>query len=142
MEEWKTFKEIRKTNLTRIYEVSTEGRIRVNGEIKQPSLNNVNGYLTIAGKYVHRLVAELFLENPDGKPHVDHKNTNRQDNRVTNLQWVTCKENHNNYITRFLHHGHKQTDATKRKISEKHKEWWQRTKRLIELGKQVEKLSN
>lgn len=46
--------------------------------------------------YVHRLIAETFLPNEDGKPFVDHINTNTEDNRVENLRWVTQKENCNN----------------------------------------------
>lgn len=49
--------------------------------------------------YVHRLVAQTFISNPDNKPHIDHINTDRTDNRVENLRWVTHKENCNNPIT-------------------------------------------
>lgn len=46
--------------------------------------------------YVHRLVATHFIPNPDNKPEVNHLKTvkpNFCDNRVTNLQWATSKEN-------------------------------------------------
>lgn len=49
---------------------------------------------------VHRLVAEVYLPNPDGKSCIDHINTNRSDNRVENLRWVTQKENNNNPMSR------------------------------------------
>ena len=48
---------------------------------------------------IHRLVANCFILNPNNKPCVDHINTDKADNRVENLRWVTHKENMNNPIT-------------------------------------------
>ena len=61
-----------------------------------------NGYLIVSLrnnkgiKYtfnIHRLVALIYIPNPDNKPCVGHKDNNRENNKVENLYWCTHKEN-------------------------------------------------
>jgi hypothetical protein len=59
---------------------------------------HTTGYMRVAlgrgkQKYIHRLVAQAFLPNPDNLPQVDHMDGNRTNNHVSNLRWVTVQQN-------------------------------------------------
>lgn len=88
-----------------LYEVSNLGRVRsllCAGRIRSPQPNH-KGYLKVGlrknghlyMRRVSRLVAEAFVPNPDHKPHVNHINEDKTDNRACNLNWMTAEENNN-----------------------------------------------
>lgn len=84
------------------YAISNFGNVKnvKKNKILTPYLN-VNGYLTytfcqngIKKTFrIHRLVALYFIDNPNNLPYVNHKDGNKTNNSVENLEWCTAQEN-------------------------------------------------
>jgi hypothetical protein len=51
---------------------------------------------------VHRLVAQTFISNPDDKPNINHKDGNKKNNHISNLEWVTTAENNHHQLNTGL----------------------------------------
>ena len=89
------------------YEIMKDGRIfnKRFGRFVKPQLNNKGyGRVTLCGKqfFVHRLVAEKYIPNPNNLPQVNHKDGDKTNNSVENLEWVSNQENRNHAVTNGL----------------------------------------
>ena len=80
----------------------TLSHYRTEGSIIKPLF--LKGYITVGLRSdpshfkripVHRLVAQAFIQNPDGLPQVNHKDEDKTNNRADNLEWCTAKYNAN-----------------------------------------------
>lgn len=111
---WKPIKDFEDS-----YEVSSKGRVRsldkivvdnlkgterrrlIKGKILKPYLCKGNGYLLVTlsknskfkYKTIHRLVAESFIPNPNSYPSINHKDEDKQNNNLENLEWCTVSYN-------------------------------------------------
>lgn len=82
-------------NLPEGYKISSLGRFRYpNGRL---AVSQTDGYQYVYFNKkripLHRLVAETFIPNPEGKEYVNHINSIKYDNRISNLEWVSAREN-------------------------------------------------
>ena len=137
------------------YEVSNLGQIRSlnwnrTGTIRiLKQLNHSSGYLAIGLTKngvqkrftVHRIVAMTFIPNPNNLPEINHKDENKHNNSVENLEWVSHKYNIN-FGTRNKRHSEKMknksswhkgipmSQESKDKLKKSIKEWHLKRRKL------------
>lgn len=128
IEEWKDIE-----GFEGLYQISSFGRVKclehtcpgrykgklrtVKEHIMTNTENKVNGYMYVSlsnsdrGRtfLVHKLVAKAFLPNPDNKTIINHKDENKHNNHVDNLEWCTSYYNntYNNVHLKRKHYTHK-----------------------------------
>lgn len=87
-----------------LYRISNKGtvcRLYKNGKVNFMTPRILNGYWRVKlcngntqkEYFLHRLIAQAFIPNPDNKPEINHINGIKTDNRIENLEWVTRSEN-------------------------------------------------
>ena len=103
------------TGFEGLYEVSSLGKVRslpryvacknnsnrfINGKILNPSVSHDGyKYVDLSNKCIkyrfkiHRLIAISFIDNPKNNPQINHKDGNKLNNNVSNLEWCTNSEN-------------------------------------------------
>ena len=85
------------------YEINSEGIVRristkrIKKSFKRPDRSiGIQLYITkekVKNYQLHRLIANAFIPNPDNKLYVNHIDSNRENNSLNNLEWVTFEEN-------------------------------------------------
>ena len=90
-----------------LYQASNKGRIKRNNHLIKLIIQKT-GYLNVSlckngiskTCRVHKLIAKIFIPNPNNYQSINHKNGNKQDNRVENLEW--CTQSYNNWHATFI----------------------------------------
>ena len=107
-------------SLNRLVKDTTKDRVqKIRGRILK-YCDNGKGYKMVylnknrerKNYYVHRLVAETFIPNPKQLPEVNHKDLNKANNKISNLEWITELDNKRHY---------RMTEIAKIRNKEKHK---------------------
>ena len=90
------------------YIITRDGKIinKKRGNVLKAQLNG-KGYLRVSIgkklKFVHRLVAEKYIPNPNNLPQVNHKDGNKLNNCIDNLEWVSNEDNRKHALKNGLH---------------------------------------
>lgn len=130
------------------YSISNTGLVRHTRLNRLLSGYNRNGYLQVTikqdaigiARLVHRLVAAAFIPNDDpiNRIYVDHIDTDPRNNNVSNLRWVTPKENMNNEITKKnISDGHMKTSPNVYQIEIQSRNVVREAENAIEMSKQA-----
>lgn len=93
------------------YEISDTGLVMSNQELILKTRKDKDGYLLVTlwingkafTKKIHRLVATAFIDNPENLPTVNHKDGNKTNNNVDNLEWLSIGDNHRHAFVTGLH---------------------------------------
>lgn len=136
------------TDYEGLYYISNFGRIKDNtGKIRKTYINN-KGYECISlrfqgNKYhhlIHRLVAEYFIPNYSNLTQVNHKDCNKLNNKVSNLEWIDQKGNYKHGMSNYLYS--KNEDHYFSKLSNKDVEMINRLYRLGFIRATVARIMN
>ena len=82
---------------------------------------------------IHRLVAEAFIPNPNNLPEINHKDCNRKNNRVDNLEWISHIDNvqYSSNQGKYIHTGESNPNFGNKKLKEYYAKYPEEAKRIL-----------